>query len=57
MKLILEYSQFDNNQTVYLDDNKGGPGFFTNKFGANSISSLNKDIIEYITNVYKDYGF
>ena len=57
MKLILEYSQFENDQTVYLDDNKGGPGFFTNKFGANSISSLNKDIIEYITNVYKDYGF
>lgn len=58
MKLILEYSQFGNDQTVYLDNGiKGGPGFYTNKFGTNSISSLNKDIIEYITNIYKDYGF
>lgn len=56
--MIKSYSDYKNEtQTVYLDDNKGGPGFFTNKFGTNSIDYLNKDIIIYITSVYKDYGF
>ena len=41
-------------QIVYLDDNKGGSGFYTYK---SEISNLNSDIIVYITEVYKDFGF
>ncbi len=41
-------------QIVYLDDNKGGSGFYTYK---SEINNLNNDIIVYITEIYKDFGF
>jgi hypothetical protein len=41
-------------QIVYLDDNKGGSGFYTYK---SEINNLNNDIIVYITKIYKDFGF
>jgi hypothetical protein len=56
--MIKKYSSYVNeSQTVYLNDNKDGRGFITNKFGPNSISNLNKYIIKYITQIYEPYGF
>ena len=56
--MIKKYSSYVNeSQTVYLNDNEGGRGFITNKFGPNSISNLNKYIIKYITQIYEPYGF
>jgi hypothetical protein len=57
--MIKKYSNYINEavQTAYLNDNQGGPGFYTNKYGPNSLSNLNSDILEYITGIYKVYGF
>lgn len=58
--MIKKYSNYINEadyQRVYLNDNQGGSGFYTNKYGPNSIATLNNDILKYITGVYKVYGF
>jgi len=57
--MIKKYSNYikESAQTVYLNDNKDGPGFYTNKYGPNSIATLNSDILQYITDIYKEYGF
>lgn len=57
--MIKKYSNYINEavQTAYLNDNKGGPGFYTNKYGPNSLATLNSDILEYITGIYGSYGF
>lgn len=44
-------------QRVYLNDNKGSKGFYTNKYGDESISSLNQKILKYINSVYGTFGF
>jgi hypothetical protein len=43
-------------QKVLLGD-KTNYSFYTNKYGANSISNLNKIILDYINKVYSKYGF
>ena len=57
--MIKKYSNYINEatQTAYLNDNQGGPGFYTNKYGPNSLATLNSDILEYITGIYESYGF
>jgi hypothetical protein len=57
--MIKKYSNYINEsvQTAYLNDNQGGTGFYTNKYGPNSIATLNSDILKYITEVYENYGF
>jgi len=57
--MIKKYSNYINEavQTAYLNDNQGGTGFYTNKYGPNSLATLNSDILEYITDIYKVYGF
>ena len=56
--MIKKYSSYINeSQTVFLNDNKGGRGFITNKYGPNSIASLNSEILDYITKIYGPYGF
>jgi len=58
--MIIKYSDFiieADDQRVYLDDNQRGPGFYTNKYGPNSISNLNNSILRYITSIYQSYGF
>jgi hypothetical protein len=55
--MILKFLQFineSNEQDVYLDDNKGGPGFTTKKY---LISSLNQKILKHIESVYGQSGF
>jgi len=54
-----EYSNFKkgDDQRVYLDDAMGGKGFYTNKYGNNSISQLNQKIYSYIDKVYGPFGF
>lgn len=57
---MIKYSDFikeADDQRVYLDDNKKGPGFYTNKYGPNSIASLNQKIYDYIAKVYGPLGF
>lgn len=57
---MIKYSDFikeADDQRVYLDDNKKGPGFYTNKYGPNSIASLNQKIYDYISKVYGPLGF
>lgn len=45
-------------QKVYLDDNKGGDGFYTKKYGNGyTISALNNRILKYITSIYGPFGF
>jgi len=56
--MIKRYSSYINeSQTVFLNDNQGGSGFITNKYGPNSIASLNSEILDYITKIYGPYGF
>jgi hypothetical protein len=58
--MIKKYSSYikeADQQTVYLDDNKGGPGFITNKYGDDSIANLNQKIYAYIHQVYGPFGF
>jgi hypothetical protein len=56
--MIKKYSSYINeSQTVFLNDNQGGGGFITNKYGPNSIASLNSEILDYITKIYGPYGF
>ena len=56
--MIKKYSSYINeSQTVFLNDNQGGVGFITNKYGPNSIASLNSEILDYITKIYGPYGF
>lgn len=56
--MIKKYSSYINeSQTVFLNDNQGGSGFITNKYGPNSIASLNSEILDYITKIYGTYGF
>lgn len=44
-------------QRVYLNDNEGGKGFYTNKYGEKSLQSLNQKIFNYIIYVYGPFGF
>jgi hypothetical protein len=58
--MIKKYSNYikeADDQRVYLDDNQKGPGFYTNKYGPNSIADLNQKIYKYIGDVYEKYGF
>lgn len=58
--MIKRYSNYINeadDQIVYLDDNQRGPGFYTNKYGPNSIANLNQKIYNYIHQVYGPLGF
>lgn len=58
--MIKKYSNYikeADDQRVYLDDNKRGPGFYTNKYGPNSIASLNQKIYNYIHKIYGPFGF
>jgi hypothetical protein len=58
--MIKNYSNYINEsdvQMVYLDDNRQGDGFYTKKYGPNSIDSLNQKIYEYINMVYGPFGF
>jgi hypothetical protein len=57
--MIKKYSNYINEavQTAYLNDNQSGPGFHTNKYGPNSLATLNSDILQYITGIYEIYGF
>lgn len=47
----------NDDQRVYLDDAQGGKGFYTNKYGAVSISNLNRKILDYIEKTYGPFGF
>lgn len=53
----LDFIKEADDQRVYLDDNKRGPGFYTNKYGPNSIASLNQKIYNYIIQIYGPLGF
>lgn len=44
-------------QKVYLNDNEGGKGFYTNKYGNESINTLNQKIFKYVNSVYGPFGF
>lgn len=45
-------------QQVYLNDNKGGDGFYTKKYGNGyTISALNNRILKYINSIYVPFGF
>lgn len=59
--MIMRYLEYINEnkdvETVYLDDDKGGPGFVTNKYGHDSIAELGKKIYNYIKGVYGPFGF
>ena len=57
--MIKKYSNYINEatQTAYLNDNQGGKGFYTNKYGPNSIANLNQKIYNYINTVYGPFGF
>lgn len=57
IKRYYNYIKEEVDQRVYLDDAQGGPGFYTNKYGDNSISSLNQKIYNYISQVYGPFGF
>jgi len=56
MKIFSDYIKEADQQTVYLGDDTGS-GFYTNKYGTNSISNLNNNILRYITKIYQPYGF
>jgi hypothetical protein len=58
--MIKRYSNYikeADDQRVYLDDNQRGDGFYTNKYGPNSIANLNQKIYNYIGQVYGTFGF
>jgi hypothetical protein len=58
--MIKRYSNYINeadDQRVYLNDNQNGTGFYTNKYGPNSIANLNQKIYNYIDKVYGPFGF
>jgi hypothetical protein len=53
----LDFITEADDQRVYLDDNQRGPGFYTNKYGPNSIATLNQKIYNYIHKIYGPLGF
>jgi hypothetical protein len=62
MKIFSDYIKEADQQTrkvekTYIGDEDTGYGFYTNKYGTNSISNLNNNILRYITNIYQPYGF